>query len=39
MSEEAQQTFVETYNQALAEYFEENNALMKGWQKIKKLYE
>ncbi|WP_448571637.1 ChaB family protein [Trichothermofontia sp.] len=39
LSEEAQQTFVETYNQSLSESPETTNALMKAWERIKQLFE
>ncbi|PMB00689.1 hypothetical protein CEN50_02105 [Fischerella thermalis CCMEE 5268] len=39
LSEEAQQTFVETYNQSLNESPEKTNALMKAWERIKQLFD
>jgi hypothetical protein len=39
LSEEAQQAFVETYNQSLNESPEKANALMKAWERIKQLFE
>ncbi len=38
MSEEAQQTFVEVYNQALEQSSEPINALKKAWEKIRQLF-
>lgn len=39
LSEEAQQTFVETYNQSLSESPEKINALTKAWERIKQLFD
>ncbi|BAU44008.1 ChaB family protein [Thermoleptolyngbya oregonensis NK1-22] len=39
LSTEAQQTFLETYNQTLSESSEKSNALMKAWERIKQLFE
>ncbi|MCS7293226.1 MAG: ChaB family protein [Gloeomargarita sp. SKYBB_i_bin120] len=39
LSEEAQQTFVEAYNQALDEHPEPQNALIKAWERIKHLFD
>jgi len=39
LSEEAQQTFVEAYNQSLSESKEKTNALLKAWERIKHLFE
>lgn len=39
LSEEAQQTFVETYNQTLGESQEKTNALVKAWERIKHLFD
>ncbi|MCL6434465.1 MAG: ChaB family protein [Leptolyngbyaceae cyanobacterium HOT.MB2.61] len=39
LSEEAQQTFVETYNQSLSESPEKTNALKTAWERIKQLFD
>lgn len=39
LSEEAQETFVEAYNQALDESPEPQNALIKAWERIKQLFD
>jgi len=39
LSEEAQQTFVEAYNQSLSESPETNNALKTAWERIKQLFD
>lgn len=39
LSEEAQQAFVETYNQSLKESPEKTNALIKAWERIKQLFD
>ncbi len=39
LSDEAQQTFVETYNQTLSESQEKTNALTKAWERIKQLFD
>ncbi|MEN9229037.1 MAG: ChaB family protein [Gloeomargarita sp. GMQP_bins_120] len=39
LSEEAQQTFVEAYNQALDEHPEPQNALLWAWERIKHLFD
>lgn len=39
LSEEAQQAFVESYNQSLSESQETTNALSKAWERIKQLFD
>ncbi|MCS6959472.1 MAG: ChaB family protein [Pseudanabaenaceae cyanobacterium SKYGB_i_bin29] len=38
LSEEAQKEFVQSYNQALQESPEPNNALLRAWEKVKQLF-
>ncbi|WP_448380749.1 ChaB family protein [Gloeomargarita sp.] len=39
LSEEAQETFVESYNQALRESGEPQNALLRAWERVKQLFD
>ncbi len=39
LSDEAQSTFVEAYNQSLSESKDKTNALLKAWERIKSLFE
>ncbi len=39
LSDEAQSTFVETYNQTLSESKDKTNALIKAWERIKHLFD